>query len=308
MAALRERRKYELAVVILTYNVKEALLDCLASVVLEGTANRQLIVVDNASADGTKEAVEKEFPEVKYIYSQKNLGFAAGNDLAIPEVQADYVLFLNPDTVVVDKAIGKSLAFMKSRPEIGALTCRVELPDGSLDYSCHRGLPTPWNALCYFSGLAKLFPKWGLVSGYTATHLDISVPHEMECGNGTFFLVRRTAGEAVGWWDKDYFWNGEDVDFCYRLREAGWKIYFYPPARIIHYKGSSSGLQKTARKPVPTQVRLQSARAGIEAMRIFYEKHYLNKYPQGLRKLVEAGITLLEKYRLTKIKMEITHD
>lgn len=307
MTGPRDRKKYELAIVILTYNVKELLVDCLQSVMAGKTKkdNWQIIVADNASSDGSREEIAKKFPEVKYIYSEKNLGFAGGNDLVMPEVSAEYVLFLNPDTVVIDKAISKSLEFIKTKPEIGALTCRVDFPNGQLDYSCHRGLPTPWNALCYFSGLAKLFPKWGLVSGYTATHLNLKTIHEIECGNGTFFLVRWTAGQQVGWWDKDYFWNGEDVEFCFSLREKGWKIFFYPEAKIIHYKGSSSGLWKTAKKVVPLEVKMRAAKAGISAMRIFYEKHYLKKSPWVMRKLVGTGITLLESYRLAKIKMEL---
>jgi hypothetical protein len=153
--------------------------------------------------------------------------------------------------------------------------------------------------------LAKLFPHWGFVSGYTASHLDLKVPHEIECGNGTFFLVKWEAGQQVGWWDKDYFWNGEDVEFCYCLKEKGWKIYFYPESQIIHYKGSSSGLWKTAKTKVSKETKIRSAKAGIAAMKIFYKKHYLNKYPVILRKVVELGISLLEKYRTVKIMREV---
>lgn len=304
------QEKPELTIIILNYNVKELLLNCLSSIFenKQKDDNWQVIVADNDSSDGSLDAVKERFPQVETLQNGSNLGFAKGNNAAIPKARADFILFLNPDTKIIGDAIQKSLEFIKTDPKIGALTCKVELPDGSLDYSCHRGFPTPWNAFCFFTGLASLFPGSKTFSGYTATYLDITKPHEMDCGSGVFLLTRRQAGEEVGFWDEDYFWNGEDIEFCYSLKTKGWKIYFYPEAKITHYKGSSSGLWYTAKTKVPKETKLRSAKNGVQAMRIFYKKHYYKKYPHVLRELVLLGINLLERYRIFKINLKYKNE
>ena len=289
----------DLSIIILNYNVKELLLNCLDSIFKnkKSTDNWQIIVVDNASEDGSVEAVKKEYPQIELVENKENLGFSAGNNVGVKYAKAPVILFLNPDTVVVDGAIQKSLAYLLSNPDIGALTCRVELPDGKLDYSCHRGFPTPWNAFAYFSGLSKIFPRSPLFSGYTASFLDINKTHEIDCLTGAFLMVRKIAGEQIRWWDSDYFFNGEDIEFCFSLKEKarlpdgqGWKIYFYPEVKIIHYKGSSAGQEKS-----------KAISHGISAMRIFYMKHYYRKYPMIFRDFILAGIKMLEHYRKVKI-------
>lgn len=295
--------KPDLTIIILSYNVKELLLNCLKSLYQNKTGldRWQIIVVDNASADHSLEEAKSKYPDIEAVQTGKNLGFAGGNNFAVPFIKSDYVLFLNPDTEVVGDAVSRSLEFLKSDAKIGALTCKVDLPDGRLDYSSHRGFPTPWNSFCYFTGLAKLFPKSRIFAGYTATYLNISQTHEMDCGNGTFMLLPKKVGEQVHWWDTDYFWNGEDIEFFYRIKEKGYKVYFYPEARIIHYKGSSSGLWSTAKTKVDRYTKIKSAKYGIRAMRIFFMKHYFKKYPPGIRHLILFGITLLEWYRLFRI-------
>lgn len=279
----------DLSIVVLNYNVRELLLKCLESV-FRKMGNWQVVVVDNASSDGSVEKVEEIYGNtVEIIRNKKNLGFAAGNNAAIPKIKAPVVLFLNPDTEIVDNAIGKSLQFLTGNPDIGALTCRVELPGGKLDYSCHRGFPTPWNSLSYFSGLSRLFPKWKLFSGYTASYLDTRTTHEIDCLTGAFLMVRTIAGQQIGWWDRDYFWNGEDIEFCFALKQKGWKIYFYPEVKIIHYKGSSA-----------KRVRSETISHGVSAMRIFYKKHFYKNYPPIIRDLILAGIKTLEHYRKAK--------
>jgi len=304
----------ELSIVILSFNVKDLLLNCLDSVFQsKGELDRwQVIVVDNASSDGSVEAVKRKYEiassqtprndeVVELVENKENLGFAAGNNKAIPFVSAPVILFLNPDTVVVNHAIQKSLEVLLSNPDIGALTCRVELPDGRLDYSCHRGFPTPWNSFAYFSGLAKMFPCSPFFSGYSASYLDIGKMHEVDCISGTFLMVRKIAGDQIGFWDKDYFFNGEDIEFCYSLKMKGWKIYFYPEVKIIHFKGSSSGLWQTAGVKVEKGVKLTSATHAASAMRIFYKKHYYQKYPPLFRDFVLWGVKLLEHYRKFRI-------
>ncbi|MEK7617399.1 MAG: glycosyltransferase family 2 protein [Patescibacteria group bacterium] len=313
---MAENESPDLSIIILNFNVRDLLLKCLDSIFKNKKVSDkwQIIVVDNASSDGSVEAVKEKYKiasspaspdprndNVELIASKSNLGFAAGNNKAIPKIKAPVVLFLNPDTEIVGDAINKSLKFLKSNPDIGALTCRVELPDGRLDYSCHRGFPTPWNAFCYFSGLSKLFPKWSLFSGYTASHLDIRTTHEIDCLTGAFLMVRKIAGDQINWWDEDYFFNGEDIEFCYNLKEKGWKVYYFADAKIIHYKGSSTGIKKTSAFKVDKSRKLKVVGFATSAMRIFYMKHYFKKYPPLLRNLVLLGIKFLEHFRKVKV-------
>src|SRR3989344_523931 len=302
----------ELSIIILNYNVRELLLNCLESVFAnKGKLDRwQVIVVDNASYDGSVEAVRERYKTashsssgnaIELVESKQNLGFAAGNNMGVKKAKAPVILFLNPDTIITDHAIQKSLEVLLSDPDIGALGCKVELPDGRLDYSCHRGFPTPWNSFAYFSGLAKIFPKSAFFSGYSASFLDTSQPHEVDCISGSFLMVRKIAGEQIGFWDNDYFFNGEDIEFCYSLKEKGWKIYFYPGVKIIHFKGSSSGLWRTSATTMKKSTKLSVATHAASAMRIFYKKHYYKKYPPVLRDFVLWGIRILEHYRKFKI-------
>ena len=303
----------DLSIIILNYNVKDLLINCLESIFKSKRKedNWQVIVVDNASEDGSTEAISSRWKiassqtsrndVLELLVNKSNLGFAAGNNIGVKKAKAPVILFLNPDTLVVGQAIQNSYQYLMSNPDIGALTVRVELPDGKLDYSCHRGFPTPWNSLTYFSGLAKLFPYSPFFAGYTASFQDISKTHQIDCLTGAFLMVRKIAGEQIGFWDEDYFFNGEDIEFCYSLKEKGWQIWFYPKEKIIHYKGSSSGLWSTGQTKVYKHKRLEAARHGVSAMRIFYMKHYYKKYLPILRDLVLVGIKMLEHYRKVKI-------
>lgn len=298
----------ELSIIILNYNVKDLLLNCLESIFKNKQSLRsgdlktkedkwQIIVVDNASSDGSVEAVKKHYPQAEIIASKGNLGFAGGNNLGVKLAKAPVILFLNPDTVIVNDAIQKTLEILLSNPDYGAITCKVELPDGKLDYSCHRGFPTPWNSFAYFSGLSKAFPHSPIFAGYTASFLNKNQSHEIDCLTGAFLMVRKIAGDQISWWNTDYFWNGEDIEFCYSLKEKGWKIFYYPESKIIHFKGSSAKLAKA-----------ETIEHGISAMRIFYKKHYYKKYPFLFRDFVLGGIKLLEQYRKLKIRTGLKYE
>lgn len=292
----------DLSVIILNYNTKDLLRDCLKSVISDKRI--EIIVVDNASTDGSAEMVKKEFPQVKLIVSKKNLGFAAGNNLGIPQAKGRYVLFLNPDTIVMPNTFKEMIKFMDKHPKVSAATCRIELPSGKLDQACHRGFPTPWNAFCHFFGLEKIFPKSRLFAGYSLSYLPLDKIHEIDSGVGAFLMVRRKAGEEINWWDEDYYWYGEDLDFCYRLKQKGWQIMFVPTVKIIHYKGAASGIKKHSQKisTATKETKLRSAKASTQVMRVFYQKHYQQKYPKIVDWLVMRGIDLIEKARIAKIK------
>lgn len=292
-----------LSVVILSYNVRDLLRKAIFSVYKTyNHKDLQVIVVDNASSDKSVEMVKKEFPRVEIIKSPTNSGFSYGNNLARKITKGEIVLFLNPDTEVKDSAILKCLEILTKSNKLGAVTCKVVLPGGAIDYSCHRGLPTPWNSFCYFTGLTKIFPKIRFFSGYTASYLDTNKSHFIDCVSGTFLMIKRSVLDEIGWWDSDYWWNGEDIEMCYRIKKAGYKIWYEASETIIHYKGSSSGLWSTARAKVSQKTRLNSAKSATRVMRIFTKKHSKELGPRPIMFLVNFGIFILEKYRLWKIE------
>ena len=294
--------KPKLSIVILSYNTKDLLRDCLLSLKKVKTeADFDVIVPDNGSTDSSPEMVEKEFPWIKKIIRiGKNIGFAAGNNRALKAVKSEFVLLLNPDTIVYPNTIKRVLNYMEDNAYVGAATCRVELPNGKLDYSCHRGFPTPWNALCYFSGLSNIFPGSKFFSGYTATYKDLNSIHEVDALTGAFAMIRTKAGRQVGWFDEDYFWNGEDIDFCYKLKERKWKIIYIPDVKITHFKGSASGLRKTGVLKPAKFVKKKAALSSTQVMRLFYKKHLAQNYPFYVNWLVYLGISLLESFRVSK--------
>ncbi len=294
----------DLSIVILNYNAKNFVTQCIQSI--ENSKKNgyiwDIFVVDNASSDGSVEALQKyHVSSIKYqvIENKENFGFSKGNNVAVPYVKGRYILFLNPDTIVNPNTLSFMTRFMDKHPQVGAATCKLKSPDGGLDEAAHRGFPTPWNAFCHFFGLERLFPKLRLFSGYTMGYLPRITTHEIDALSGAFMIVRREAGEKVGWWDEDYFWYGEDIDFCFRLKKAGWKIMYVPTVSILHYRGVSSGIKKhTKEVSVATkEIRKMATRASIEAMRIFYKKHYVGRYPTPILWLVGMGIWVLEKYR-----------
>jgi GT2 family glycosyltransferase len=300
-------KKVDLSIIILNYNTRDFLRRCLLSILKskKNGFNYELIVVDNASSDDSVKMVKRRFPKIKLLVNKRNLGFSAGNNLGIKRAQGRFVLLLNPDTLVFPETFKVMMKFMESNPQTGAATCRVELTNGKLDHACHRGFPTPWNALTYFSGLARRFPKTKLFSGYTLSWQPLNKIHEIDSACGSFLFIRRQAGEEVGWLDEDYFWYGEDLDFCYRLKKKNWQVMFVPRTKIIHYKGVSSGIKKHSQKMATASktTKLRSIKAHTQVMRIFYQKHLVHCYPRPVYWLVILGINLLEKINLRKLSI-----
>jgi GT2 family glycosyltransferase len=307
-------KKPDLSIIILNYNSGDFLRKCLESIgkVKKNGFKYEVIVVDNASTDeslkkiqNSKFKIQNENLKLKIIKNEKNLGFAAGNNVGIKKARGRYVLFLNPDTIVMPNTFREMIRFMDDNPQAGAATCRVELPNGKLDEACHRGFPTPWNAFCHFSGLEKLFPKSKVFASYTLGWRPLDKIHEIDSGAGAFLILRKKVGDKLNWWDEDYFWYGEDLDFCYRIKKAGWKIYYVPRVKIIHYKGVSSGIRKESQKMAKAdkETKIRAIKASTQAMRIFYKKHYLDKYPRFLTWLVLKGIDFLEKIRLKRLSI-----
>ncbi len=230
------------------------------------------MVVDNGSADGTVAMMQKEFRWVRLVENKKNVGFATANNMGLAQARGQYVMLLNSDTEVSPGAIDKVMGFMDTYPRVGAATCRLLLPDGAIDPACHRGFPTPWAALTYFVGLEKLFPRSRLFGQYHEGFKNMAEPHEIDSPSGAFYLVRRQVYETVGGLDEDYFMYGEDLDWSYRIKEKGWKIYYYPGAWVLHRKKQSG---RANQDPVLRRV---IERYFYESMRLFYQKHYADRY------------------------------
>lgn len=271
----------------------------------------EIFVSDNDSPDNTLEVLEeyKKTSTIKCLFildNKKNLGFAKGNNIAVKKSQGRYVLFLNPDTVVYPETLTALLAFMDAHKDAGAATCKVEIPSGGIDEASHRGFPTPWNAFCHFSRLEKMFPTSHIFAGYTRGWEDLEKVHTVPAIVGAFMMVRREAGQQIGWWDEDYFFYGEDLDFCFMLGQKGWKIYYVPTVAILHYGGVSSGIKKQSQTittaNIERKARMQNAR--FDAMRIFYKKHYVQKYPKVLTWAVMQGIEYLHKKNLPRLSTE----
>jgi len=287
----------DLSIIIVSYNTREFLKECIASIVKNvKKISYEIIIIDNASTDGTAESIK--YKNIKMILNKGNVGFSRANNQGIKASQESrYVLFLNPDTVIQDQTIEKMLEFMDAHKDVGASTCKLVMTNGKIDDATHRGFPTPWNAFSHFSGLEKLFPKSKLFAGYSLGWMNFNSVHRIDVLAGAFMLVRRIAGDEVKWWDEDYFFYGEDIDFCYMLKQKGWKIYYVPSVSMIYSKGVSGGI-KAVSKEITTaskETKKRATKSRFSAMRIFYKKHYEKKYPWIVNLMVHVGISVREK-------------
>ena len=281
-----------LAIVIVSFNTRDLLRDCLRSIEPHTSAlELDTWVVDNHSHDGSAEMVRAEFPHVHVIASQRNGGYAYANNLALRTVLSsddddstlDYILLLNPDTVVPAGALDALVAFMQANPAVGACGPKLIMADGKLDLACRRSFPTPSAFIYHAIGLSKLFPRSRRFGSYNMTYLPDDVQTEVDSVVGACMLVRASVVREVGLLDETYFMYGEDLDWAFRIKQYGWKIMYVPSVIVHHYKRASSN-----QRPI------QSIRAFYDAMRVFHRKHYAPTTPAPLNFAIEAGITLKE--------------
>lgn len=268
------KRPIDLSVVILNYNTKELTRACLTSV-YQSTLSQysmEVIVCDNASTDGSLDMVKEEFPQVTRIQNGKNVGFAVGNNPGIRKAAGRYVLLLNSDTEVPKDTFEKMISFMDQHKDAGAATCKLLLPDGTMDPACHRGFPTPWVAFTYVTKLERLFPHSRLFGEYHQTYKDLTRVHEVDCIVGAFFMIRRETLTDVGLLDEEYFMYGEDIDWAYRIRTKGWKILFNPAVTILHKKKQSGRANKNSARRIQTEIYFHTYNW------LFYRKHYERAY------------------------------
>ncbi|MEN6520993.1 MAG: glycosyltransferase family 2 protein [Armatimonadota bacterium] len=232
----------QLSIAIVSWNTKRLLRQCLSSVFgdLDGLT-AEVIVVDNGSSDDSAGMVRCEFPQVRLIEAGENLGFTRANNLAYKESSGDCFLLLNSDTVVLPGALPLLVRFMESNPAAGAVGSKLLNGDGTLQRSCSP-FPTPLQELFDALYLSKLFPENRLTGSFAMSYWDFSSVREVDFAGGSCLLLRRAALEEIGLLDEGFFMYSEEADLCYRLKEAGWKVFFYPDARVIHYGGQSSKL------------------------------------------------------------------
>ncbi len=282
----------DLGIVILNWNTRDLLRRCLQTVLAsEGVERFRVVVVDNASSDDSVAMLRQEFPQVGVIANPVNSGYPAGNNLGLRQlgfegagrVREDaprHAMLLNPDTEVPPEALARLVDYMDARPEIGIAGPRLMLPDGSLDLACRRSFPSPQVSLYRFTGLARLFPRHRQFGRYNMTFADPGQELEVDAVVGACMIVRREAIAQAGLLDEDFFMYGEDLDWAWRIKAAGWKVYYQPQVVVQHVKRAASR---------------QSRRASHEfqrAMLIFYRKHYRRSTPLWLHSLVMTGLLL----------------
>jgi GT2 family glycosyltransferase len=253
----------ELSIVIVSYNVCDYLRQALLSLQKAAVAvTHEIIVVENASSDGSAEMIREEFPYVKLITSDTNVGFSAACNRGIISSAGDFILILNPDTVVEPDALTLALAFMRSHPEAGASGARMVDGEGQFLPESKRGFPSPMTSFFRFAGVGKLFPRSRLFNAYYLGHLPEDVTCRADILTGAFMLIRREALDKAGLFDTAFFMYGEDIDLSWRITRAGYSNYYLPEVRITHFKGRSA-----------TSDEVRSVHYFYSAMIIFARKH-----------------------------------
>ena len=270
----------KLSIIIVNYNVEYFLEQCLLSVRKAiDVVDAEVIVVDNDSVDGSCPMVKKKFPEVTLVENKDNKGFSSANNQGIKISKGEYVLLLNPDTVVEDDTFVKIVDFMDTHADAGALG--VKMVDGSGKFlpESKRGLPTPTTAFYKMSGISSLFPRSKRFSKYHLGFLDENETHKVEILAGAFMLLRKSVLNEIGLLDEDFFMYGEDIDLSYRVIKAGYSNYYFPETRIIHYKGEST--KKSS---------VNYVLVFYNAMVIFAEKHFTKKNASAFAGLIKVAV------------------
>lgn len=291
----------DLGIVIVNYNTCELLRRCLETVFASVGVMFRVCVVDNASPDESAAMVAQEFPQVMLIANTENVGYPAANNQGLRALGFEgdgataprYALLLNPDTELPSDALQQVVALMEARPELGALGPKLVRPDGSLDLACRRSFPSPEVSFYRMVGLSRLFPQSRRFGRYNLTYLDPDEEAEVDSVVGAFMLVRREAIVQVGLLDESFFMYGEDLDWAFRIKQAGWRILYTPQVTVLHVKRAASR---------------QSPRARVEfwrAMEIFYRKHYAAETPWPLHVLILTAIWVVLHFTRCLVRFKL---
>ncbi len=261
----------DLSIIIVNYNVKEFLQNLLHSIFKSAQGiSYEIIIVDNASDDGSVEFIkEKFFPkqEIKLIVNSINAGFGKANNQGLSTAKGKYILLLNPDTLLREDTLQKMINFFESTTDAGIAGCKILNPDGTLQLACRRSFPGPWTSFCKVTGLSSIFPKSKIFARYNLTYLDENQTYEVDAISGSFMMMRKEVYEKVGGFDEDFFMYGEDLDLCYRIQKAGYKVFFVHSTQIIHYKGESTKRSS-----------LDETKIFYDAMNLFVKKHLSSSF------------------------------
>lgn len=236
-----ENGSTRISIIIVNYNVKEYLEQALVSI-KKSLANfsYEIFVVDNASVDGSVAHIRRRFPEVKLIPLTENVGFGRANNMAIKEARGEYVVLINPDTVVEEATFSELVRFFEDYQNAGAVTCKIIDANGSFSIDCRHSIPTPMIAFWKVIGFSRLFPRSKIFAKYNLTYMDENTVSEVPAISGSFMMIKKEVLDRVGGFDERFFMYCEDIDLCHRINEEGFKIYYVPSTQIVHYKGEST--------------------------------------------------------------------
>ena len=274
----------KLSIIFVLYNARDVIEVALDAVYASKVNfDYEVILVDNKSPDDSAQLIQQKYLRVpefasktKLVFSDANNGFGAGNNIGMRQAQGEYILLLNTDTKVDSGNLQTMVDFMESRPDVGGATCKLVMRNGEIDKASRRSEPDLVKSFFRLFGLQQLFPKW--FGGYNLLHTDPNQESEIDACSGAYLMMSRAAYEAAGGFDERYFMYAEDLDLCRSIREAGFKIWWYPKTSCVHYRGQSS--KKTPQKMLF---------AFYDAMWIYYKKWYSRKYFHILDPLVFIG-------------------
>lgn len=285
------KKTSDLTIIILTYNsqywLKKTLQTLWDNYLQRTNHTVEVIVVDNNSQDESVSVIKKDFSWVKLLESEENIGFSAGNNLALKDVTSPYVMLLNSDMECTPESNFDILIdYLVEHPTVGIVTPLIRLANKDIDLACHRGEPTPWASISYFMGLERLFPSQKWASEYHQLYKGFDTIHEVDACSGAAMMVRTLAIKKVGLLDERFFMYAEDLDWCKRFRDAGFEIVFNPEVEVIHHK-YKSGISSLSR-----QTATKTKSLFYDTMLQYYDKHYQNRYPFWVRPLIQLFVEM----------------
>ena len=265
----KDNQRTKLSICILTLQTKGYIRGCLNSIYSNPPDdNFEIFIVDNGSTDGTVEMLRSDFPDVTLYVNEENLGFTVPMNQALRHAQGDFLMMLNPDTIIHPQMFNVLIEFMEANPEVGVCGPKVLNTDGTLQEPCRRGESTPWAVISYFLRLNRLFPNSKFFGGYVMNYMDEDVSHRVAGVSGSCMLIRREVVEQIGYLDEQFFAYQEDADYCFRTREAGWQIYYVPDAQLTHYGGEGGSRVQPYRSII----------AWHRSYRLYYRKNLAGNY------------------------------
>jgi len=265
---MKKNQSVDLSIIIGNYNTKAILQKTIRSII---KYNKQIlfeiIVVDDASTDGSVEYLKQHFPDVRIFVNKTNLGYSKSYNIGTKNARGPYILHLNSDVLFLKFELKRAIEYMNTHKNIGILGCRILKKDRRLDLPCKRSFPTIWNIFFQSIGLSKLFPKSKLFGRYYLTYLNERSIAQVDCLMGAFMLIRKKVIHKIGYLDEQFFIYGEDIDYCYRAKKAGWNIVYFPAITVKHIHGGTTNNNK-----------LKHVLLFHQAMFLYYKKHFNNNH------------------------------